>query len=94
MAKENNYAFIDSNNLYQGLSKDIIKKDQKVYSGWQLDYKRFRVYLSDKYGDLKEEMIQDAKQMGHSSGTQREYILTNERQKATNLKDVLADDDI
>lgn len=48
--KENNYAFIDSNNLYQGLSKDIEKKSRKIYSGWQLDYKRFRVYLKDKYG--------------------------------------------
>lgn len=37
--KENNYAFIDSNNLYlsiQGL-------------GWKLDMRRFRRYLLDKY---------------------------------------------
>lgn len=49
MSKENNYAFIDSNNLHQSLSKDIIKKDRKIYSGWQLDYRRFRNYLKDKY---------------------------------------------
>ncbi len=48
--QENNYAFIDSNNLYLGISNDIYKKGQKVYSGWKLDYKRFRVYLKDYYG--------------------------------------------
>ncbi|MBI5622095.1 NYN domain-containing protein [Candidatus Falkowbacteria bacterium] len=53
--KPNNYAFIDGNNLYLGLSEDIInqKNNQKVYSGWKLDYKRFRVYLHDKYGVAK-----------------------------------------
>jgi len=49
MSKDNNYAFIDSNNLYQSLSKDINKNNRKIYSGWQLDYRRFRVYLEDKY---------------------------------------------
>jgi len=47
--KENNFAFIDSNNLYQSLSKDIFKNGMKIYSGWKPDYKRFRVYLNDKY---------------------------------------------
>lgn len=36
---QNNYAFIDSQNLNLGI------KDQ----GWQLDFIRFRVYLKDKY---------------------------------------------
>ncbi|MDX9779082.1 MAG: NYN domain-containing protein [Patescibacteria group bacterium] len=47
--RENNFAFIDSNNLYQGLSKDIFQNGQQLYSGWKLDYKRFRRYLKDKY---------------------------------------------
>ncbi|WP_213699004.1 NYN domain-containing protein [Acetomicrobium sp.] len=34
-----NYAFIDGNNLHLG-AKD---------SGWKVDYKRFRVFLKDKY---------------------------------------------
>lgn len=38
--KENNYAFIDSQNLYRGI------KSQK----WLLDWERFRVYLREKYG--------------------------------------------
>jgi len=41
MKKElNNYAFIDSQNLNLGIQK----------LGWKLDYKRFRVYLKEKYG--------------------------------------------
>ncbi len=37
--KPNNYAFVDSQNLNLGV------RDQ----GWKLDFKRFRVYLKDKY---------------------------------------------
>lgn len=33
------YAFIDGQNLYQGVAEQ----------GWKLDYARFRVYLKDKY---------------------------------------------
>jgi len=49
--KENNYAFIDSNNLYLSVSKNIYDKKTKkiIYHGWKLDYKKFRVYLNDKY---------------------------------------------
>lgn len=38
-SQENNYAFIDGQNLYSGL-KEL---------GWRLDFTRFRKYLSDKY---------------------------------------------
>ena len=38
--KENNYAFIDSQNLCRGI------KSQR----WLLDWNRFRVYLREKYG--------------------------------------------
>lgn len=41
--KENNYAFIDSQNLNLGIQK----------LGWKLDYKKFRVYLAEKYGVIK-----------------------------------------
>ena len=37
---ENNYAFIDSQNLYRGMKR----------LGWKLDYRRFRRYLREKYG--------------------------------------------
>ncbi|KKT89973.1 MAG: hypothetical protein A3G02_02400 [Candidatus Yanofskybacteria bacterium RIFCSPLOWO2_12_FULL_44_13b] len=39
MKQENNYAFIDGQNLYLGVQG----------LGWKLNYKRFRVYLNDKY---------------------------------------------
>ncbi len=39
MKLENNYAFIDSSNLYLGV-KDL---------GWSLDFKKFRIYLKEKY---------------------------------------------
>lgn len=38
--KENNYAFIDSQNVYKGTRRDL---------GWLLDWTRFRVYLKHKY---------------------------------------------
>lgn len=41
--KQNNYAFIDSQNLHLSV------KEQ----GWSLDYRRFRVYLKDKYQAAK-----------------------------------------
>ena len=37
--QQNNYAFIDSQNLNLGIQK----------LGWKLDYKKFRVYLAEKY---------------------------------------------
>lgn len=38
--KENNYAFIDSQNLNLSIRE----------LGWKLDWRRFRVYLKEKYG--------------------------------------------
>jgi uncharacterized LabA/DUF88 family protein len=37
--KEKNFAFIDNQNLYAELKK----------CGWKIDYKKFRVYLKEKY---------------------------------------------
>ena len=41
--QKNNYAFIDSQNLNLGIQK----------LGWKLDYRRFRIYLAEKYGVKK-----------------------------------------
>lgn len=44
------YAFIDSQNLNLGTGKDLYNRNKKkIYKGWQLDFKKFRVYLSDKF---------------------------------------------
>ncbi len=43
------YAFLDSQNLNLGTKKDIYDKQRKkIYKGWDLDYKRFRIYLTNK----------------------------------------------
>lgn len=39
MKKKNNFAFIDGANLHKGIHG----------LGWKLDYKRFRIWLSEKY---------------------------------------------
>ena len=39
-SKANNYAFIDSQNLNMAIR----------VQGWRLDWRRFRVYLREKYG--------------------------------------------
>jgi len=49
MEKKICYAFIDSQNLNLGTSKDIYKDRRLIYEGWKLDMKKFRVYLSDKF---------------------------------------------
>ncbi|MEK7107409.1 MAG: NYN domain-containing protein [Patescibacteria group bacterium] len=41
--KENNYAFVDSQNVNLAIR----------VQGWKLDWKRFRVYLREKYGVTK-----------------------------------------
>lgn len=43
------YAFIDSQNLNLGTSKDIFHGRKVIYKGWKLDFKKFRKYLSDKF---------------------------------------------
>lgn len=40
ISKENNFAYIDGANLHTGIM-DL---------GWRLDYSRFRVWLTEKYG--------------------------------------------
>ena len=44
------YAFIDSQNLNLSVQKDILNSAGiTIYKGWKLDFKRFFVYLKDKY---------------------------------------------
>lgn len=44
---KNNYAFIDGQNLYLAVQE----------LGWKLDYKRFRIYLGEKYSVKKAYMF-------------------------------------
>jgi len=48
--RENVYAFIDAQNLNLGTKNDIRnKRGRLIYKGWPLDFKKFRVYLADKF---------------------------------------------
>lgn len=55
---ENNYAFIDSQNLNLGVRG----------LGWKLDFAKFRVYLQDKYGVTKAFLF-----IGYVSGNEMLY---------------------
>ena len=44
-----NYAFIDSQNLNIGVASDILRDGKIIYSGWKLDFKKFRKFLSDRH---------------------------------------------
>jgi uncharacterized LabA/DUF88 family protein len=48
---DNIYAFIDSQNLNLSIQNDLIDKKSKkiIYKGWKLDFRRFYIYLRDKY---------------------------------------------
>jgi uncharacterized LabA/DUF88 family protein len=56
--KEQIFAFIDAQNLYTGVKS----------SGWSLDYKKFRLYLSNKYGVTKAYIF-----MGYVPGNEALY---------------------
>jgi len=60
---ENNYAFIDSQNLYLGVRSQ----------GWLLDYSRFRIYLKDKYKVSKAYLF-----IGYVAGNESRYIKLQE----------------
>jgi len=63
-----NYAFIDSQNLNLGTSKDIYKGKKLIYKGWNLDFKKFRIYLRNKYNVTQAFLF-----IGHVSGNEKLY---------------------
>src|SRR3989338_2688584 len=75
---ENNYAFIDSQNLYLGI-KDL---------GWRLDYKKFRIYLAEKYSVRKVYMF-----MGYWAVNQDLYSFLQEVGFVLMLRPILEIDD-
>lgn len=68
MNKENIFAFIDSQNLNLGVSSDIYLNDSKIYTGWKLDYRKFRKFLKDKYRVTKAYLF-----IGQVAGNERLY---------------------
>ncbi len=60
---KNNFAFIDSQNLNLGVQE----------LGWKLDFKKFRVYLRDKYNISKAFLF-----IGYAPGNERLYTFLQE----------------
>lgn len=61
--RENNYAFIDSQNLNLSIRE----------LGWKIDHKRFRIYLQEKYGVSKAFLF-----IGFISGNNDLYVSLQE----------------
>ena len=66
--RENNFAFIDSQNLNLGVSNDIFNKENLLYKGWKIDMRKFRIYLKEKYGVNKAFLF-----IGYVPGNQQMY---------------------
>jgi len=78
ISKENNYAFIDRQNLNLGI---------KVL-GWKLDLKKFRVYIKEKYGVSKAYYF-----VGFVAGNQKLYDALQEYGYILNFKPIVLDGD-
>jgi len=62
------YAFIDSQNLNLGASKDICRGGKKIYKGWKLDFTEFRKYLTTDFNVSKAFIF-----IGKVSGNEKLY---------------------
>jgi len=76
--KENNYAFIDSQNVNLGVQEQ----------GWKLDFKRFRIYLKEKYSAKKAYLF-----IGYLPENQNLYKSLQENGYVLVFKPVLKDKD-
>lgn len=74
MENKNNYAFIDSQNLNLSIK----------YLGWNLDFKRFRVYLKEKYNVNKAYLF-----IGYIEGNSELYKSLQEAGFMNNLREKL-----
>lgn len=77
ISKEKNYAFIDSQNLNLGIQK----------MGWKLDYKKFRIYLREKYAVEKAYMF-----IGFVALNQKLYDKLQESGFILKFKPTISDD--
>lgn len=75
---ENNFAFIDSQNLNRGIQS----------MGWNLDWKKFRVYLKEKYGVKTAYLF-----IGYISSNQPMYSSLQKSGYVLIFKPVLPDED-
>jgi len=76
--KENNFAYIDGQNLNLGIKS----------MGWDLDFRKFRIYLKEKYGVSKAYYF-----VGFVAGNQRLYDALQEYGYILNFKPTILGDD-
>ena len=77
--KENNYAFIDSQNLNLGVKN----------MGWNLDFKKFRIYLKEKYSVSQAYIF-----IGYMPGKDNLYRSLQTYGYVLNFKPVIFNEDI
>lgn len=77
--KENNYAFIDSQNLNLGVRA----------MGWILDFQRFRIYLREKYNVIQAYIF-----VGYMPGNESLYKSLQEYGYVLNFKPVIFNENI
>ena len=73
MKTEKIYAFIDSQNLNLGVKNDVKRSGTIIYKGWNLDFARFRIYLTEKYRVSKAYLF-----IGMKPGNERLYTYLQE----------------
>ena len=82
IGKENVAMILGDNFFYgQSLSK-LLLKETKKRMGKSISTTMLRkIYLSSKYGKVKEEMEKDAKVMGHSTGVAQSVYIKKEQEE-------------
>lgn len=74
--KENDYLILNEDGSQVISSSGITKQLNRIFAPKKISSSMLRhIYLTDKYGDVKEEMAEDAKAMGHSVSMQRDYVV-------------------
>lgn len=66
--QHNIYAFIDSQNLNLGVQNNVTRNGKIVYTGWKLDFKKFYLYLQNKFSVSKTMLF-----IGKVSGNEHLY---------------------
>lgn len=74
--KENGYLILNEDGSQVISSSGITKQLNRIFAPKKISSSMLRhIYLTSKYGDVKEEMAEDAKAMGHSVAMQRDYVV-------------------
>lgn len=74
--KEGDFLLLNEDGEQVLSSSGITKQLNRIFAPKKISSSMLRhIYLTGKYGDVKEEMEEDAKAMGHSVSMQRDYVV-------------------